>query len=518
MKKLSEIVSYFDKYENELNNNSNTVFSMTDEQKNIVDTVLREYKTSKNFAVLDSASGTGKSFTIKQLIKECEKRKISYAVTATTGKASSALGGVTIHSYIGLKMIQNDEAEVAEDALKLSDATKIDNKVDILIIDEFSMAGYGLYNTIKKCNFNYILVALDSSQLPPVKDKAVDYCSFPCTQFKLTKTMRARDKDMLKLFDDFKLYRDGNIDSLNLKDYVNGRNIIEIDYSDVDYLPANTESCSVAYRNKIVEDLVGKLTHKNHNMYNLNNGVGITRLVDKKNGNGKDFVNEQVFYNGEDVKIELLTNETQAIVKNGYCFYKNFKISLSKNKNGLSITDGNNGDMFYLKIPEDNIVEQCSLACIEDKYFIFLWDKSEDEYNEEVENAFLKLKPFLIPHREIKKFINGKDCNFDVVPKEIINLIDNSDSRDEFESMYEQSELFKNRNRGWVNFLNIKSVCSARATTSRTISKAQGISVPVIIVTNNSFYGASLAAQYVAVTRGKHCLVLVNNHPNIVKG
>ena len=48
------------------------------------------------------------------------------------------------------------------------------------------------------------------------------------------------------------------------------------------------------------------------------------------------------------------------------------------------------------------------------------------------------------------------------------------------------------RKKRWADFLSVKSVVSARPTTSRTIHKAQGISVPAVVVTDMSFYGASL--------------------------
>lgn len=518
MKKLSEIVSYFDNYEKKLNEQlDGGCYSLTDEQQAIVDGVLREYKYAQ-FSVLNSPSGCGKTVTIRAIEKECEKRNISIAITASTGKAASALKGQTIHSFMSLKMVANEDAETHEDALVLSKDIQVKENVDILIIDEASMIGMSLFNTIRKGGFKYILFVLDSSQLPPVKDKHIEWEKLQCTQYKLTKTLRARDKDMLQLFDDFKKYRDGEMQSLSLDDYVNGRNIISIDYEDMDYIPANSESCSVAYRNKIVEDLVSKITHKNHYMYNLNSGVSVTEIVPKEKGTGSDFINEQVYYNGEDVKIVLLTNETVAIVKNGYAYYNKFKLSLSKNKTGLTVTNTETEQKFYLRIPDDGIVEYTSLACIDDSYFVFLWDKSEDEYNELLEAEFISLKKYLLPNREIKKLLNGKHFDITSIPDEVVKIYHETDSINDFACEYQQSSFFKEKNSAWSRFMNAKAVCSARLTTSRTINKAQGVSIPAVVVTDVSFYGASLSAQYVAVTRCKHALILVKNVPNIVKG
>ena len=519
--KLSEIINKWDNYEKQLNTECNNNYTMTADQQFIINGVLSEYNNrSVKYGVLNSPSGCGKTTVIRALEKECEKRNISIAITASTGKAASALGGKTIHSYLSLKMVQNEEAESHDEALQLSTEISIDSskKVDILVIDESSMIGQKMFSMIKSAGFNYVLFVLDASQLPPVKEKAIEWESLHCTQFKLTKTLRARDKDLLKLFEDFKEYRDGNKESLYLDDYVNGRNIISIDYDDMDYIPVNSECCSVAYRNKIVEFLVDKLTHKNHNMYNLNSGVTVTEIVKNEKTKGSDFITEQVFYNGEDVKIELLTNETVALVKNGYCYYKNFKINLSKNKMGINITNTDDNRFFHLKIPEDDFVEYTSLACIDDSYFVFLWDKSEDEYEELLSNEFMKLKPYLRTSREVKKIMKNKNFDLSVIDSEVRDIFNTSDSGGEFIARYKESDFGRNIARLWNRFYNVKAIVSARKTTSRTINKAQGISIPAVVVTDVSFYGASLSAQYVAVTRCKHCLILVKNVPNIVRG
>jgi ATP-dependent exoDNAse (exonuclease V) alpha subunit len=87
-----------------------------------------------------------------------------------------------------------------------------------------------------------------------------------------------------------------------------------------------------------------------------------------------------------------------------------------------------------------------------------------------------------------------------------------------FKQAYDQSDISTYRKRAWADFMSAKSVVTARYTTSRTIHKSQGISVPCIVITNNSFYGASRSAEYVGVTRGKHGIILIDNVPNIAKG
>ena len=404
--KLSQLVSKFDAMDIDFNNNN---IKLTTDQQIVHDTVISEYKHLQ-YAVLNSPSGTGKTVVIRAITKTAQKMNLNVVVTATTGKASSALGGTTIHSFLGLKMAQNDNASSQEDALFLKGSdSEVDNP-DILIIDEASMIGTDLLREIMKHKFNYVLFVLDSNQLPPVKAVKVDWDEVAHSRHYLTKTLRAQDPDMVKLFNDFKDFKDGTIANLDLYDYINGHNIIKIDYADCDFIPKNSDSCSVSYRNRLVEFMANNITVNGHNKYNLNASVSITKMVangqtDRNGYLKRDFENENVFYNGEDVKIDLLKNETAAMRKNGYCIYKQWKLSIAKSGNGISIADTNGGetsDLYYIKFPVDEVLEHCTLAIIEDKYFSLIWDSSEDEYKQMLQDLFSKLLPHLNIHKHFE--------------------------------------------------------------------------------------------------------------------
>lgn len=519
--KLSNYVRIFDAMDAQANSYA---LPLTSDQQKIHDKVLNEY-ADKNIrvAVLDASSGSGKTTTIRAIVKTAVQRGISVTVTATTGKASSALGGKTIHSFLGLKMITNDEATSADEALLLTSSDIVSEKPSILIIDESSMIGMKLFRQIKKQGFNYILFVLDSSQLPPVKDTKIEWSEEANSYHFLTKTLRAQDPAMLKLFEDFKEYRDGRMENLDLRNYVNNRNIVEIDYSDFDFIPKNSDSCTVAYRNAIVEDMASQITSKGHNKYNLNSGVQITKMVakgeqDSRGYYKRDFVNEVVLYNGEDVKIDILSGETSAIQSRGYCYYGDYKISMSKNGNNLMVGKSTETaeDKYLIKFPIDSILEHCVLAIVEDKYFVLMWDKSEQEYKEAVDDLFKKLHPKLKQHREVLNFIANKPYDESIIGYEVKNIMSQGLSRDDFLEAYALSRDSTSRKEAWSDFLSAKSVITARHTTSRTIHKSQGISIPCVIITNNSFFGASLSAQYVAATRAKYGVILVNNVPKTI--
>lgn len=532
--KLSELINKFDSLEKQEQLTGKQV--LTKDQAFIFRDIFKNYsRTVERYAVLDAKSGSGKTTLIRAMIKYAKEKSIRLDVTASTGKAASALKGKTIHSYLGLKMVQNDSAETKDEALKLTSDIGDNVEIpDILIIDEASMVGKKIFSTIERASFPFVIFVLDSSQLPPVKEKKVDWSSITSLQYTLTKTLRAKDSRLMQLFDDFRAYKNGDIKDLNLMDYENGDNIVSIDFNDVDYIPANSECCAVGYRNKLVEYLVGGLTHKDHNIYNLNCGVSVTEMVatsDKPNEYGyypRKFVNTQLYYNGEDVSIEKLNKVTEELVESGYSYYNGYKLSINKKKTGITVSAHNDCMVKYgarepieskkwIGFPLDKVIEKSTLACIDGKHFVLLWDDTEEEYNKILDYYFIQLSPHLRVMRKIQEYHKNRTADISMLNHDIRNKLTTLDRRD-FHMWFEDTSETSTRKLRWKNYLSASSVISARFTTSRTIHKSQGISVPAVVITDSSFYGASLDAQYVAVTRMKHGLILVKNIPDTWKG
>ena len=130
--KLSQLVSRFDAMDSE---GANLYPSLTQDQQKIHDAVLNEFSEPVRYAVCDAKSGSGKTTTIRAIIKTAERMNLNVIVTATTGKAASALGGQTIHSFLGMKMTSNDDANSADEALLLKGSDTSIESPDILIID-----------------------------------------------------------------------------------------------------------------------------------------------------------------------------------------------------------------------------------------------------------------------------------------------------------------------------------------------------------------------------------------------
>lgn len=89
--------------------------------------------------------GTGKSFTLRKILKIAAKRKIKAAATATTGSAATNFdGGRTIHSFSGLKTGHEPYDSLVKRCTEKPGWTpgrKNWNTHELLIIDEISMLG-----------------------------------------------------------------------------------------------------------------------------------------------------------------------------------------------------------------------------------------------------------------------------------------------------------------------------------------------------------------------------------------
>ena len=128
--------------------------------------------------LLTGQAGSGKTWTINEFVKQAKKKHKKVVVTATTGLASSHIGGQTIHSWSGIGL---DDHLHDDYIYTMSETRKKDiRKTDVLIIDEISMMhDYNLdmvdeaMRLIRENDkpFGGIQVILvgDFFQLPPVK-------------------------------------------------------------------------------------------------------------------------------------------------------------------------------------------------------------------------------------------------------------------------------------------------------------------------------------------------------------
>lgn len=128
--------------------------------------------------LLTGQAGSGKTWTINEFVKQAKRKHKKVVVTATTGLASSHIGGQTIHSWSGMGL---DDHLHDDYIYTISETRKKDiRKTDVLIIDEISMMhDYNLdmvdmaMRLIRENNEPFggiqIILVGDFFQLPPVK-------------------------------------------------------------------------------------------------------------------------------------------------------------------------------------------------------------------------------------------------------------------------------------------------------------------------------------------------------------
>jgi ATP-dependent DNA helicase PIF1 len=129
--------------------------------------------------LITGGAGCGKSYLIKRIVEELEKRKLNVQVTGTTGSAAWHIEGTTFHRFMGCGLA----TENVEQLKKKLDTnyprlTEIKN-TDVLIIDEISMMNAELFDKfqalarhVKKSSRPFggiqIVAVGDFLQLPPV--------------------------------------------------------------------------------------------------------------------------------------------------------------------------------------------------------------------------------------------------------------------------------------------------------------------------------------------------------------
>jgi ATP-dependent exoDNAse (exonuclease V) alpha subunit len=162
---------------------------------------------------LTGSAGTGKSYTVKEIINYLISIDKEIAITALTGCAAVLINGQTIHSYLYMGISRNFDDIYKNISKFKAKINKIKN-LDVLIIDEISMMDEDLFDlinkllmTIKNNNlpFGGIQVVLigDFYQLPPING---NYCfmsplwnNLSLKSVILTELIRQKDDNKLQL-------------------------------------------------------------------------------------------------------------------------------------------------------------------------------------------------------------------------------------------------------------------------------------------------------------------------------
>lgn len=104
-------------------------------------------KTGAN-VFLTGEPGSGKTHTLTAYIKWLTERGIEPAVTASTGIAATHVGGMTIHSWSGIGILDELSAHDLDRILSKEHVVKRIQKTKVLILDEISMLSAGTLSMV----------------------------------------------------------------------------------------------------------------------------------------------------------------------------------------------------------------------------------------------------------------------------------------------------------------------------------------------------------------------------------
>jgi ATP-dependent DNA helicase PIF1 len=107
---------------------------MNTEQTFALETVL-----SRKNIFLTGPPGTGKSYTLKCIIRHLKDAQKKFAITASTGCSAVLINGQTIHSYLGLGNCTSKPEKIVQTLKSKKAKCKDIQELQLLIIDEISM-------------------------------------------------------------------------------------------------------------------------------------------------------------------------------------------------------------------------------------------------------------------------------------------------------------------------------------------------------------------------------------------
>lgn len=142
------------------------------------ETALKLLKAGENVFLTGSA-GAGKTYTLNQYIQYLKARKVSVAITASTGIAATHMNGMTIHTWAGIGIkdtLTDGELKRMHERKYLREHLE---KVQVLIIDEISMLHAKQLNLVNQVLKYFkesddafggvqVIASGDFFQLPPV--------------------------------------------------------------------------------------------------------------------------------------------------------------------------------------------------------------------------------------------------------------------------------------------------------------------------------------------------------------
>lgn len=137
---------------------------------------LSDPSPESHFFVLSGSAGTGKTFSLREVLSAFEASHGKIAFTAPTNKAAKELRKITgkastIYALLGLRITAKGEVK----ELEVGKNPNIDlSEYDAIVVDEGGMISSQLYHLIQDVAIKYnvkFIFSGDKFQLPPVKER-----------------------------------------------------------------------------------------------------------------------------------------------------------------------------------------------------------------------------------------------------------------------------------------------------------------------------------------------------------
>ena len=265
------------------------------------------YRLKNNILIITGGPGTGKTYTIKQIINDAIAKELTITLCAPTGRAAKRMTEVTGHEAMTIhRTLQFVNKRDENSERKMYFQKNKDNPIDtdLLIVDEMSMVDnalmYHLMLAVKE-NTEIVFVG-DVDQLPSVGAGNVLKDMIESEIFKvkkLTKIYRQSEGsnivfnahkvnqgekvDLSIDYDDFKfVHRDNEVmicDAIKKLVSINIPKHFNIDKNDVQVIcPSKKGVCGTDTLNNILQDAINP---KNNNLNELKIGKNVFRENDK---------------------------------------------------------------------------------------------------------------------------------------------------------------------------------------------------------------------------------------------
>lgn len=174
---------------------------LTDEQRQIIHEAVKWFRDPNSPQVFEISgrAGTGKSVVLNAIVDYLHLDESDFAACAYTGAAALVMRrkgfphASTLHSFLYDYVIETNQKGEKYGVFKRKEANLFTR---LVIVDEAGFCDLKIKNDLLKLGYK-VLVAGDTSQLPPVKDEPPAFFTDPNNIHYLTKIMRQNESSAI---------------------------------------------------------------------------------------------------------------------------------------------------------------------------------------------------------------------------------------------------------------------------------------------------------------------------------